>query len=213
MPNLLDLRIPNATISASNIANGAVTASKINASSVTDTHLASTLDLSSNSITLPTGVVDADTVASGTVLQCVSLQFTNSTSFAVNGSSYTSQTWYDMPGGSLSITARASNSLYIMVASTQGYHDTWNTGINMTFNFNGTDLMSSAATWNQEGNGHSYANSYHLKQVDSVASTISAGTTFTVKLRKGWYRTGGTDWTNYPGYGIQSGMSVWEVKA
>lgn len=213
MPNLLDLRIPNSSIPAANIANGAVSKSKIASGSVTATHLASTLDLSGTTVTLPNGAVDANTVASGTVLQCVSLQFTNSTSFAVNGSSYTSTTWYDIPGASMSITARASNSLYILVASTQGYHETWNTGINITFNFNGTDLMSSNATWNQEGNGHSYANSYHLKQVDSVASSISAGTTFTVKLRKGWYRTGGTDYTNYPGYGIQSGMSVWEVKA
>jgi len=212
MPSLLDLRIPASTVPANALVS--VSSGKIASNAITASLLDNTLNLSSNTITLPTGAITPTALDSGSVLQCRAIRFSDSTTYAFNGSSYTSTTWYDVPGASITLTSRGANSVYLMIASLQAYHETWNTGHNITFNISGGvgDLMSSAATWNQEGNGVSYANSFNMNQVNFHSSSFAAGTSITFKVRFGCYRTGGTSFINYPGYAIASGFSVWEIK-
>ena len=161
--------VTDGTVTTNKIANQAVTAAQIGSGAVTDTKLASTLDLSAKALTMPTGAV----------LQVV--QAVSDTQLVLT----TAGTYTSVMSGS--ITPNFSNSKILIGFSTGGLaNDTSDIGVRLLRSVGGSD------TEIMKRSRHGYTNiaswssvPFDIKYLDSPATSSAITYKIEVRIQEG----------------------------
>lgn len=213
MPSLTDLKY-GVPITETKLASGAINGN-IATGAVTVNKLAGSLDLSSKTLTLPSGVFGAAQLPAGTIIGAwANGNITTEYDIAdqVGAGSYTS--YRDLPGFTLTFTTKKTNSKFWLLANTSWYQSDYSGGINIRFTWNGSAIQQSNDEW--QGLWHSSSSNANSGPVNNsvvYSPNVAAGTSVTVKVQGGMW-SGGTASdvrVNYAGYGIRNGMAVFEI--
>lgn len=162
-----------------------------------------------NKIIVPSG---HDFIASGQVLQAKSVAFADTTTIS------TSRTYTALTGASLTLTAKADNSSFLLMEDLIVYSTLNNNGFNAGF-FRGTTLIlgtngASGDAWaannNDSGSGDVANKSGNVSRSLLDSPSINAGTLVTYKAAAAMW-TAGQISINFSGYGIKSTLTVMEI--
>ena len=205
--------LPDGCVVADDLATDAVTTLKIDNGSVTDAKLASSLDLSSKTVTLPAGT-------GGKILQVATLAFTSRFSAASNNA------WADVTGFKIDFTPQSASSTIIVQVSLG-----WSTGSSNTSAFkvirDTTDVMvgdavgvSPRAGWTNMGQNSfssSHCYSSHWTGFESSPGTSQVEYQLQYRSQSGSTTTainqsaGGDNINDSYGSTGSSSMVIWEV--
>ena len=205
--------LPDGCVVADDLATDAVTAIKIDNGSVTDAKLASSLDLSSKTVTLPAGT-------GGKILQVATLAFTSRFSAASNN------VWTDVTGFKIDFTPQSASSTIIVQVSLGRSTGTSNSSafkvIRDTYDVMVGDAVSSGprAGWTNMGSNSfsgNHATSNHWTGFESSPGTSQVEYQLQYRSQAGSTTTAinqsaGNDNVNdtYGSTGSSS-MIIWEV--
>lgn len=125
------------------------------------------------------------------------------------GSSYTA-----LPGSEISFTTTVTGGIYLLRCDLQIYSTTTgNGGVDAGFQWNGTNIASTAAsqTWARFGNGSPVVGASNIARMWVHEPGVSSGTTITAKVTLGTYSSSaGSTQVNYAGYSNFSEFYIME---
>lgn len=174
-----------------------------------------------NTIVIPSGQtldVSAGTLVGGgsgggvstdQILQVQHNTFTTSTTHS------TIQTYVDIAGSDITLTAKGDNSTFLLIGNMLAYMTTAVSGANLGFKRNSTQVLGSGGTagdsWFGFGNGSNLgSSSMNITRTFNDSPAISTGTSITYKMMCGIWNQG-TLYVNYAGYGNKSHFTIMEI--
>lgn len=210
MPSLTDLKIPNGAVN-NNKLTGNITSDQLANNTLTGTELSSSLNLSSKTLTLPTGVVSLADLPSGSVLGVYSTYGDYDYSFT------TSNSYLDVPSFNLTFTTKATNSIFLCDIRSTGYSTAGYNGISIGLKLNSTLYVGSGNDhWCLYGNsyGSGTTTSYNPNRHMRVSPSFASGTSVTAQVCVGRWTNSGTSWL--PGYNSSytslASLTIVEIK-
>lgn len=208
MPGLLDLRVPSQSITGTKL-SGTIAATQIDNNAIDATKLAATLDISTKTVTLPSGVITTANIPSGSIIG----------HYYVSGQynfSYTNNSAYnDVSSFNVTFTTKATNSTFLVHIRTTGYADAGHGGVAIGMKLAGTLYVGgSSDQWSLWGNGVNNAGSYNPMRHQLISPNIAAGTSVTAQVVAGAWSGSATKWL--PGYSTSypnlASLSIYEIK-
>jgi len=208
MPNLNNLKFPASQIPATALANTTLSSSNFTGS-IPVSKLATTLNLSSNTVTLPSNALGASQASSG---QVVGVWYAHSSTQTAIGTGVTNYT--DLSGFSITFTTKRANSIFWLHGVTSWYQDGDTNGLNVRWVWNGSAIVQSNDYW--QGGWHAWSSSFNPNSTNvstglTYSPSLAAGTSVTAKLQAGKWGGSNTIYCNYSGYGIFNGMTIMEI--
>lgn len=209
MPGLLDLRVPSNSITGTKI-SGTIAQTQISANAIDDTKLASTLDISSKTVTLPSGILSTGSLPSGSIIGHYYTSGQYNFSYTTSGG-----TWNDVPSFTVTFTTKATNSTFLVHIRTTGYADAGHGGVSIGMKLAGTLYVGgSNDQWSLWGNGVNNGGSYNPMRHQLISPNIASGTSVTAQVVAGAWSGSGTKWL--PGYSASypnlASLSIYEIK-
>lgn len=208
MPSLTDLKIPDGAVT-SNKLSGNITTDQLLSNTLTEAELASSLNLSSKTLTMP--AINLSALPSGSVLGVYSTYGDYDYSFT------TANTYFDVPSFNLTFTTKATNSIFLCDIRSTGYATAGYNGISIGLKLNSTLYVGSSNDhWCLYGNsyGGSVTTSYNPNRHMRVAPSFASGTSVTAQVCVGKWSAGGTAYL--PGYNSSytslAALTIVEIK-